>query len=135
MAPRSPMSESLVTEVRKDGGRKKAPGSSSLRDPTHCRGEAGGFPLRRYQRTATTRIAMKARMRPPNTRGLPAGVSRVPAGRTVMLPHIVARSPPATRSLRYRKIPVRFETVKFQRTAVPKLGDRGSPALTAELLL
>src|SRR5439155_1857831 len=59
------------------------------------------------------------------------------AVRIVMLPHIFARSSPgpAVRSLRYAKVPVTLETVKFHRTWFAKFGDLGSDASAAELLL
>jgi len=81
---------------------------------------------------ATITRTMPIRRRLP-----PRPPAELPAVRIVMLPHIFARSSPgpAVRSLRYAKVPVTLETVKFHRTWFAKFGDFGSDASAAELLL
>src|SRR5205823_10520008 len=135
IAARSPMSASRVTRaldrnpVKEMCGRPYGEGRSSS-------GGGGGGTDRERRATnamiATTAIArtMTPTTTTPRSRKLP-----VPSGETVMLPHIVLTSEP--RSLRYRKVPVHFVTVKFQRTGVlegPKGLDRGSTASRWELL-
>ena len=97
------------------------------------------MPIRRQKNaakaiTATmitiTPTTIKTVFSPPGSKG--GGV--VCAARIVMLPHMVTVSEPTR--LRYRKVPVLFETVKFHvNPALVNVGELGSPGLTTELLL
>src|SRR6266545_6079509 len=145
--PREDLDRAALTDVgelrhvvRHAGGDKEGYGRGGSRARVHSfSGGGGGVFIRRQKYVAKTSTATTITIEPTITRTVlsPPNSPGPSAAKIVMLPHMVERSSPApaVRSLRYRYVPVTFETVKFHSTAVPKIGDVGSVPLETLLPL